>query len=89
MKSVRALFGTDGSKNATHGSDSVQSAEREIQLLFGVTQENNDTQTEAKHPTSADETTSEAAGTAVPANGGKEIMRCYTGAESFVPKTSR
>lgn len=33
--SIRALFGTDGSQNAVHGSDSVASAEREIQLVFG------------------------------------------------------
>jgi nucleoside-diphosphate kinase len=34
-KSVRALFGTDGSKNAVHGSDSPQSASRELNLIFG------------------------------------------------------
>jgi nucleoside diphosphate kinase len=33
--SVRALYGTDGSKNAVHGSDSISSAHREISLLFG------------------------------------------------------
>ncbi|KAI8078064.1 nucleoside diphosphate kinase, partial [Gilbertella persicaria] len=32
--SIRALFGTDGSHNATHGSDSITSAEREIDLIF-------------------------------------------------------
>lgn len=32
--SIRALFGTDGSQNATHGSDSQDSAEREIALIF-------------------------------------------------------
>ncbi|KAJ3217379.1 thioredoxin domain-containing protein 6 [Clydaea vesicula] len=32
--SIRALFGTDGSKNAVHGSDSVTSAEREIGIVF-------------------------------------------------------
>lgn len=32
--SIRALFGTDGSHNATHGSDSPVSAEREIALIF-------------------------------------------------------
>lgn len=32
--SIRALFGTDGSHNATHGSDSPASAEREIALIF-------------------------------------------------------
>ncbi|KAJ3013715.1 Thioredoxin domain-containing protein 3 [Thoreauomyces humboldtii] len=34
-ESIRALFGTDGSKNAVHGSDSPQSAEREIKVIFG------------------------------------------------------
>ncbi|KAL9553745.1 hypothetical protein MBANPS3_003141 [Mucor bainieri] len=33
--SIRALFGTDGSHNAAHGSDSQASAEREIALIFG------------------------------------------------------
>ncbi|KAI9269318.1 nucleoside diphosphate kinase, partial [Phascolomyces articulosus] len=32
--SIRALFGTDGMNNATHGSDCQTSAEREIQILF-------------------------------------------------------
>ncbi|KAI9102595.1 nucleoside-diphosphate kinase, partial [Phlyctochytrium arcticum] len=32
--SIRALFGTDGSKNAVHGSDSPQSAQREIKVVF-------------------------------------------------------
>ncbi|KAI9492935.1 nucleoside-diphosphate kinase, partial [Zychaea mexicana] len=32
--SIRALFGTDGMSNATHGSDCQTSAEREIQILF-------------------------------------------------------
>ncbi|KAI8823655.1 nucleoside diphosphate kinase, partial [Fimicolochytrium jonesii] len=32
--SIRALYGTDGSHNAVHGSDSPASAEREIQLIF-------------------------------------------------------
>lgn len=32
--SIRAKFGTDGSKNATHGSDSPQSAAREIAFFF-------------------------------------------------------
>uniref|UniRef100_A0A0G4FPF0 Nucleoside diphosphate kinase-like domain-containing protein n=1 Tax=Chromera velia CCMP2878 TaxID=1169474 RepID=A0A0G4FPF0_9ALVE len=32
--SVRALFGTDGTRNACHGSDSQMSAEREIQFFF-------------------------------------------------------
>ena len=35
IHSIRALFGTDGTKNAVHGSDSIVSAEREITLLFG------------------------------------------------------
>lgn len=33
--SMRAKFGTDGSKNAVHGSDSNESAKREIELVFG------------------------------------------------------
>ncbi|KAI9269653.1 hypothetical protein EDC94DRAFT_376648 [Helicostylum pulchrum] len=32
--SIRAIFGTDGSHNATHGSDCLTSAEREIDLIF-------------------------------------------------------
>ncbi|KAJ1560341.1 Thioredoxin domain-containing protein 3, partial [Cladochytrium tenue] len=35
--SIRAMFGTDGSKNAVHGSDSPASAAREIRLIFGET----------------------------------------------------
>ncbi|KAK9764196.1 hypothetical protein K7432_008496, partial [Basidiobolus ranarum] len=34
-KSIRALYGTDGSKNAVHGSDSFSSASREIKIVFG------------------------------------------------------
>ncbi|KAI8616413.1 nucleoside diphosphate kinase [Chytriomyces sp. MP71] len=33
--SLRAMFGTDGSLNAVHGSDSPASAEREIVVVFG------------------------------------------------------
>ena len=33
--SVRALFGTDGTKNAAHGSDSIGSYKREIDFWFG------------------------------------------------------
>ncbi|KAI9324667.1 nucleoside diphosphate kinase [Zopfochytrium polystomum] len=33
--SIRALFGTDGSQNAVHGSDSPASAVREIGVVFG------------------------------------------------------
>uniref|UniRef100_A0A6U4IQU8 DM10 domain-containing protein n=1 Tax=Hemiselmis andersenii TaxID=464988 RepID=A0A6U4IQU8_HEMAN len=33
--SLRALYGTDGTKNACHGSDSTASAEREIGFFFG------------------------------------------------------
>ena len=33
-KSIRALFGTDGTKNAVHGSDSPASAAREIEFFF-------------------------------------------------------
>jgi len=32
--SLRALFGTDGQRNAGHGSDSVASADRELHLIF-------------------------------------------------------
>jgi len=35
-QSLRAKFGTDGSKNACHGSDSPKSAHREIRLMFGL-----------------------------------------------------
>ncbi|KAJ3033116.1 Thioredoxin domain-containing protein 3 [Rhizophlyctis rosea] len=34
--SIRALYGTNGSQNAVHGSDSPASAEREIRLIFGT-----------------------------------------------------
>lgn len=33
--SLRAMFGTDGTKNACHGSDSVDSAQRELDFFFG------------------------------------------------------
>ncbi|KAI8614875.1 nucleoside diphosphate kinase [Chytriomyces sp. MP71] len=33
--SLRAMFGTDGSLNGVHGSDSIASAEREIRIVFG------------------------------------------------------
>jgi nucleoside-diphosphate kinase len=33
--SIRAMFGTDGTKNAVHGSDSPTSARREIDFWFG------------------------------------------------------
>lgn len=32
--SLRALYGTDGTRNATHGSDSQASAERELNFFF-------------------------------------------------------
>lgn len=32
--SLRALYGTDGTQNACHGSDSPQSAAREIKFFF-------------------------------------------------------
>ena len=35
--SIRALYGTDGTKNAVHGSDSSSSAERELAFIFGKT----------------------------------------------------
>jgi len=34
-KSLRAIFGTDGTRNAVHGSDSTASARREIEFWFG------------------------------------------------------
>jgi len=34
-KSIRALYGTDGTKNAVHGSDSIENANRELDLFFG------------------------------------------------------
>jgi hypothetical protein len=33
-QSLRALYGEEGAKNATHGSDSVLSAQREIHFFF-------------------------------------------------------
>eukprot|EP00128_Syssomonas_multiformis_P000034 Colp12_sorted_trinity150504_noHs@5425 len=36
-KSIRALFGTNGQRNAVHGSDSTQSAAREILFMFPQT----------------------------------------------------
>ena len=33
--SLRAQFGTDGTKNACHGSDSATSADRELKYFFG------------------------------------------------------
>lgn len=35
LSSIRALYGTDGKKNAVHGSDSPASAAREINVVFG------------------------------------------------------
>lgn len=32
--SLRALFGNEGCDNAAHGSDSVESAERELNFFF-------------------------------------------------------
>lgn len=34
-QSLRALYGTEGVRNACHGSDSVTSAERELNFFFG------------------------------------------------------
>jgi len=42
--SLRALYGSDGSANATHGSDSVYSAYREIGYMFPELQEYQDYQ---------------------------------------------
>jgi nucleoside-diphosphate kinase len=33
-QSLRAIYGTDGTKNAVHGSDAVESARREIDFFF-------------------------------------------------------
>ena len=33
--SIRALFGSNNTQNATHGSDSIKSAERELKYFFG------------------------------------------------------
>jgi nucleoside-diphosphate kinase len=32
--SIRAVYGTDNQRNAAHGSDSIQSADREIRFFF-------------------------------------------------------
>lgn len=34
-QSIRALFGKEGVRNAVHGSDSPQSAQRELDFFFG------------------------------------------------------
>ena len=34
-RSIRGLFGTDGTRNAVHGSDSFQSSSRELNYIFG------------------------------------------------------
>lgn len=34
--SLRALYGSDGSRNAVHGSDSLSSAQREIDFFFSL-----------------------------------------------------
>jgi len=34
--SIRGMFGTDGTKNSVHGSDSIKSAQRELTFFFGV-----------------------------------------------------
>ena len=38
--SIRGLFGTDGTRNAVHGSDSTESAERELNFWFGSENQN-------------------------------------------------
>ncbi|KAJ3238716.1 Thioredoxin domain-containing protein 3 [Chytriomyces hyalinus] len=48
--SIRAKFGTDGSNNAVHGSDSPESAEREISIIFNV---NTDSQVATVKPDTA------------------------------------
>ena len=32
---IRAQFGTEIEKNVVHGSDSIESAERELEIFFG------------------------------------------------------
>jgi nucleoside-diphosphate kinase len=39
--SIRAQFGTDKTRNACHGSDSVESAKREAEFFFGARQRKN------------------------------------------------
>lgn len=34
------MFGTDGTRNAVHGSDSTESAERELNFWFGSENQN-------------------------------------------------
>jgi nucleoside diphosphate kinase len=34
-QSLRAKFGTNGTQNACHGSDSLESAKRELEFFFG------------------------------------------------------
>lgn len=38
--SIRGLFGTDGTRNADHGSDSTEYAERELNYWFGSENKN-------------------------------------------------
>lgn len=45
--SLRALFGTDGTRNAVHGSDSTASANREIDFFFGGVGKNKPMKTSA------------------------------------------
>jgi len=45
--SIRALFGTDGTKNACHGSDSLESAARECEFFFGGEGKNKQMKTSA------------------------------------------
>lgn len=47
--SIRALFGTDGSHNATHGSDCLTSAEREMDIVFGSLNQPSVTHTSPQH----------------------------------------
>ncbi|KAI8075021.1 nucleoside diphosphate kinase, partial [Gongronella butleri] len=59
--SIRALYGTDGSQNAVHGSDCVTSAERETAIVFGpVTSAEEKGASEAKAPHDAPNVTTHA-----------------------------
>jgi len=34
-QTIRAIYGIDGMRNAVHGSDSVEAAQKEIEIFFG------------------------------------------------------
>jgi nucleoside-diphosphate kinase len=35
-QTIRAIYGIDGMRNAVHGSDSVEAAQKEIEIFFGA-----------------------------------------------------